>query len=143
MSLGRVMPLLVLTGTIAVAASEGPQTIAKVQNAVRTLLQRSELQATARQLQADADQGSKIPRPDRPAELATYLRSTRTAETDRDVTRDYWQHPLVLERDDPQTLLLLSLGANGERDACVKTSETSAESDDICEPVTVATAPRR
>ncbi len=135
--LGRVMPLLVLTGTIALATSEGPATVAKVQDAVRTLLQRSEIQESAKLLRVEIAQGNQIPLPGRADQLAQFLRETRTADASRDVTLDFWQHPLVLEREDRETVILLSWGPNGARDECAKSAESGPDSDDICEAIAV------
>ncbi len=135
--LGRVMPLLLLTGTVAVAASEGKETVAKVQNAVRTILQRSEIQDTAKLLRGEAEMGNRIPRPGQADDLANFLRETKTAFGGRDVTLDYWQHPLVLEQEGREVLVLLSLGANGARDQCAKDNEMSPDGDDVCESIQV------
>ena len=135
--LGRVMPLLLLTGTVAVVTSEGPQTVAKVRDAVRAILQRSEVQDSAKLLRAELARGGEIPRPGRPEALAQFLHETKSAGSDRDVALDYWQHALVLEREDAESLLLLSLGSNGQRDACAKGGEDTADCDDICERIEV------
>ena len=132
MSLGRVMPLLLLSGTVAVAGQEVPDTIAKAQNAVRTILQRSELEEVAHQLRADIALGTHVPKPGQADELKTYLREAFVTQRDRDVTLDHWEHALVLERTGPRQMTLLSLGANGERDACAQKDVESATDDDLC-----------
>ena len=133
--LGRVLPLLLVTGTVAVATSEGPATVAKVQGAVRTILQRSELSDTAKLMRSEVERGSPVPKPGNADALAAWLREIKSADAKRDVTLDHWQHPFVLESAGANGLILLSLGINGKRDACIQKDETTADADDICETI--------
>lgn len=135
MILGRIMPILLMSGTVAVAATEVPKTVEKAQNAVRTILQRSEIQEFAQQLRTDMALGSKLPRPGNKAELEAFLREAAIGQHDRDVTLDHWEHPLRLEKANPKLLVLLSTGVNGERDACAGKDQTDPADDDICEEI--------
>lgn len=132
MSLGRIMPLLLLSGTVAVAGQEVPKTVEKARNAVKTILQRGELEEVVRQLRADLTLGTPTPRPGNPEQLAAYLKEAMVGQRDRDVTLDHWEHPLVLEQTGPRELTLLSTGVNGERDACASKDSDSQTDDDIC-----------
>lgn len=135
--LGRLMPLFLLTGTVATAATQGPATVKRVTDAVLVILQRSEIQEFARILQADATLGSSLPKPGHPEALAAWLQENAKGTGGRDVTLDRWDNPYRLERDGARDLTFLSLGPNGSRDTCVRSEEATKDDDDICETIEV------
>jgi hypothetical protein len=121
--LTRILPILMAVGSAGVLAKGGTQVVTQMIETVRVVMTRSELAQCARLLEADAVLGHRLPTTE--AAFANYLRDNLRGRSGRDVTLDMWDSPYRLGRDERRRVVL-SVGANGKRDACVNTNSASA-----------------
>lgn len=108
----RAIPGVVLVGGLTLSA-------VPLLDMVRSTVVGFELAQAANLLYLDWVGNCQAP-PRTTEQLGEYLRQNSSSRTGRDVSRDYWDQPYVVEWPTAEECTLLSTGPNQQRDVCAR-----------------------
>jgi len=144
MNLARMVPVLIMTGGIAVGVRYGQALYQDVVENVKILVTGIELSRIADEIRYHHVTCQTLPPVEPPDEFSAFLRDSLSPQfLERDVALDYWEEPYRIENDE-EDLVVLSTGPDRERTFCAHgrkeadapaPEEGEAPPDDICATV--------
>ena len=111
----RILPMILAGGGTMVATQAGAKTFQRITNVVKTVVTRFEMAGIAKALEAEMLAGG-LPDLDSDDAVAEFINENVDGKYGRDPSDDLWGNPYMIEQGRDGTVVLRSMGPNGQED---------------------------